>query len=188
MTPPIQEEKDSVAAMQAHIRSQVQKLAGLADTRGIELFSLLRMLMNLCEAIETKGLSEQGLSGPRWALLLRLFAEEKHGHSEGITPTSLSRCQGVSKNTISALLRGLEEQGLVQRTLDPEDYRLFRIQLTSAGRELIQSTAPKRIQHMNEMTSGLSDQECDQLIALLVKLYRSLQVTSKMFKIESHGG
>lgn len=178
-------EKDHVEVMQAHLRSQVRKLTGLADTRGIELFSLIRMLTHLCEAIETKKLGEKGLSGPRWALLLRLFAEEKHGNREGITPTSLSRYQFVSKNTISALLRGLEEQGLIQRALDAEDYRLFRIQLTPAGRELIQSTAPERIQQMNEMLAGLSDEECNQLIALLAKLYRSLLATSKMSAMES---
>jgi DNA-binding MarR family transcriptional regulator len=182
------EEKDVVAMMQAHIRSQVQELTGLADTRGIELFSLLRMVMNLCEVIETRLVGENGLSGPRWALLLRLFAEEKHGKREGITPTSLSRYRSVSKNTISALLRGLEEQGLIQRALDAEDYRLFRIQLTPAGRELVQSTAPERIRHMNEMLSGLSEEECEQLIALLAKLHRSLLTTLKASAAESRGG
>ena len=180
--------QDHFQMMQAHVRSQLRDLAGLDDTSGIELFLLMRMLTNLCEAIETQNLSDSEISGPRWGLLLRLFAEEQHGRQEGVTPTSLSRYQRVSKNTISALLRGLEEQRLVHRSLDTADRRRFRIQLTSAGRELVKSTAPSRVRCLDQMASGLSRSEREQLIALLVKLYRSLQAASKVPIIEPQGG
>jgi len=179
---------DHVEIMRAHMRSQMQNLTGLSDTSGIEVLSLIRMLTHLCEAVEARSCGENGLSRPRWGVLLRLLAEEKRGSPDGVTPTSLSRFQSVSKNTISALLRGLEEQGLVQRALDPADYRLFRIELTPAGRELIQSTAPKRIAHLNEMVSGLSASEREQLIVLLAKLYHSVLASSNISKTEFHGG
>jgi DNA-binding MarR family transcriptional regulator len=188
MSLPNEKEQDRVEMMQAHVRRQLQDLSGLDDTSGMELFRLMRMLTNLCEAIHTQNLGENDLSGPRWGLLLRLFAEERHGRQAGITPTSLSRCQRVHKNTISALLRGLEEQGLVQRSLDPDDRRRFRIQLTPAGRERVKSTAPQRIQHLNQMVSSLSGPERTQLIALLTKWYRSLLATSTTPTIEPQGG
>jgi DNA-binding MarR family transcriptional regulator len=174
--------------MQSHVRRQLRNLSGLADTSGIQLLSLIRLVTNLCDAIESRRSDECGLSGPRWGLLLRLMAEEEHGNQEGITPTSLSRYQSVSKNTISALLRGLEHQGLAQRALDPADYRLFRIQLTPAARELIQSTAPQRIECLNRMVSGLSEEERGQLMPLLGKLYLSLLATSDMSRTEFQGG
>jgi DNA-binding MarR family transcriptional regulator len=181
-------EQDHVQMMQSHIREQLQDLAGLDDTSGMELFGLMRMMMNLCEAIETQHLSENDLSGPRWGLLLRLFAEERHGREAGVTPSSLSRFQRVSRNTISALLRGLEAQGLVQRALDPVDRRCFRIRLTRAGRDLVKSTAPKRIRYLNHMVSGLSRPEREQLVALLAKLYRSLLAASNISSIGPQGG
>jgi DNA-binding MarR family transcriptional regulator len=181
-------EECRVRMMQAHLRRQLQDLSGLDDTSGIELFRLMRMVMNLCEAIETQNLGETDLSGPRWGLLLRLFAEERHCPETAITPTCLSRYQRVSRNTISALLRGLEEQGLVQRALDPADRRCFRIQLTPAGRELVKSTAPKRIHYLNHMVSGLSGTEREQLIALLARLYRSLLAASNISSIGPQGG
>lgn len=188
MSMPSEERRDHLQLMQAHLRQHMRELAGLEDTSGIELFGLMRMLTNLCEAIEAQHTSESDLSGPRWALLMRLFAEEQHGRAEGICPSSLSRYQRVSRNTISALVRGLEEQGLVQRALDAHDRRRFRIQLTAEGRELIRSTAPKRIQYLNRMVSGLSGPERQQLIDLLTKLYRSLLDASNMSHFAPQGG
>ena len=72
-----------------------------------------------------------------------LYVEEQRGKSLGLPPSYLSRCQDVTKNTISVLLRGLEDQGWIERTLDPDDRRVFRIRLTPAGRELIR-TRPRR--------------------------------------------
>jgi DNA-binding MarR family transcriptional regulator len=80
----------------------------------------------------------------------------------------------VSKNTISALLRGLEEQGLIQRTLDPQDRRLFRIRLSDYGRQVVQKEAPQRIRYLNKLASGISPEEQELLINLLAKLYRSI--------------
>lgn len=185
---PKEEEQDHIHMMQDHVREHVRELTGLEDTSGIELFGLMRMMMNLCEAIETEHLRELDVSGPRWGLLMRLFAEEQDGGVDGITPSSLSRFQRVSRNTISALLRGLEEQGLIQRALDRSDRRRFRIQLTAAGRQLLESTAPKRIEHLNRMVSGLSRAEREQLIALLSKLYRSLRAASQTTMAEAQGG
>ncbi len=185
MSLPSEGSHDPLQLMQAHLRQHMRELAGLEDTSGIELFGLMRMLMNLCEAIESQHLGDNELTAPRWGLLMRLFAEEQHGRDEGICPSSLSRFQRVSRNTISSLLRGLEEQGLVQRAIDAHDRRRFRIQLTAAGRELVQSTAPQRVQYLNHMVAGLSASERQQLIELLTKLYRSLVEASHIFYPES---
>jgi DNA-binding MarR family transcriptional regulator len=141
----------------------------------MEIAHLIRMIGN---QYETMGDQEAcpgggGLSAPRWALLMRLAAEEERGNHE-TTPTELSRSQNVTKNTISALLRGLEDQGFISRELDADDRRIFRIQLTPAGRELLRSTAPQRISQLNQFASHLSSGEQTQLIDLLGKLYCSL--------------
>jgi DNA-binding MarR family transcriptional regulator len=96
------------------------------------------------------------------------------GNGTGLTPTALSQTQRVSKNTISSLLRGLEAQGFIRRTLDADDLRTFRIQLTPAGRAYLRSTAPGRMEELNRFLSGLSLEEKGQLTALLEKLQRTL--------------
>jgi DNA-binding MarR family transcriptional regulator len=179
---------DRIQKVRSYIHSEMKDLMGLDDTGGIEVLSLIRMLMSLFEMAESQDQCKVELSGPRWGLLLRLMAEEKLGNQGGITPTSLSRFQGVSKNAISSLLRGLEEQGYIQRTLDPVDYRIFHIQLTPAGRELVTSTAPKRLAYLNQLVSGLSEEEREQMITLLMKLYRSVVVRSNLSELPVHGG
>ncbi|MCU0509862.1 MAG: MarR family transcriptional regulator [Anaerolineae bacterium] len=157
------------------VREMVQRLGGEVDPSGVEIGRLVRMICNLYETRIDDALREQGLSGPRWGLLLRMFAEEQRGHTGGMSPTHLSRCQNVSKNTISSLIGGLEEQGLVQRELDRTDKRVFRIHLTEEARHLVHSTAPEHIAFLNMLASGLTGEERDQLIALLEKLVLSLR-------------
>lgn len=183
-----QKSQERFEVVQAHVRSYLQALSGLSDTSGMELLGLMRLVLNVCEGLVAQQLGEDELSGPRWALLLHLLAEEQRGQQAGVTPTSLSRFQRVHKNTISALLRGLEEQGLVQRTLDAQDRRRFRIQLTPAGRERVRASAPLRIQCLNRLVAGLSPEEQAQLTALLGKLYRSLLPAASSCHRSSEGG
>ena len=133
----------------------VHKLFGGIDLTGLEMLRLVRITSNLYEVATDEQLEAAGLSGPRWRLLLRLHREEVGGDAGGMSPTHLSRCQNVSKNTISALLRGLEEQGLVERTLDPEDKRAFRIRLSEAGRQMVITTAPRHLAYLNELANAL---------------------------------
>jgi DNA-binding MarR family transcriptional regulator len=156
------------------IRSLVQSLVGDAGMTGLELFRWLHMVTNAYVGAADEHLRASGLSGPRWVLLLRLLAEERCGCGEGVSPTHLSQRQNVSKNTISVLLRGLEEQGLIERSLVPDDRRAFHIHLTDAGRALVEATAPEHIAFLNAVASSLTAEESAQLIGLLQKLYRPL--------------
>ena len=156
------------------IRRLLVDLAGGADPSGMDLVRLMRAVNNLIEAAIDERLSHAELSGPRWALLFRLYAEEQCGNIAGVLPTALSRFQQVSKNTISALLRGLEEQGLVERTLDRDDRRAFRIRLSDAGRNLLQQTAPAHVAFANTLTESLSEEERAGLRDLLEKLRSAL--------------
>ena len=156
------------------VREMVGDLAGDADPSGIEIVRLVRMVCNIYDARVDDALRESGLSGPRWRLLLRMLGEEKRRGLGGMSPTHLSRCQNVSKNTISSLIGGLEEQGLVERELDRVDKRVFRIHLTDAGRQAVLDTAPEHVAYLNSLAAGLSEDEREQLIGLLEKLHASL--------------
>jgi len=158
--------------MQAHLAQ-----LGITDARGVELMRLVKTLANAYESIMAERLRSEQLSAPRWRVLLRLFFEEQRGRLS-LSPTELSRSQQVSKNTISAHLRSLEEQGWIQRELDPQDRRKFRIRLTEAGRALVQETAPAHVAFLNRLAGGLSERETEQLLTLLCKLHDSLTAWS----------
>lgn len=165
--------------LREHLRSYVKNFFDLEDTSGIEIFSMIQILANLSENLGVQLGDDIELSGPRWRLMLRLLIEEKRGNAQGITPTALSHSQRVSKNTISALLRGLEDQGLIRRNLDAKDFRVFRIQLTDTGREWIIKSAPRRIEGLNRLLADLLPEEREQLAGLLMKLSHSMMAKSR---------
>jgi DNA-binding MarR family transcriptional regulator len=167
-----------------HIREQVLMLFGIEESSGMELFFLLQSVAHLSRMLDSKLGDDKELSGPRWRLLLRLLIEEHRGHSAGCTPTELSQSQFVGKNTISALLRGLEGQGLIQRTLDAADLRTFRIQLTQSGRDYLRGAAPARVENLNRLFSGLDREEQARFTALLERLRRSLLQYRPAWKAE----
>ncbi len=160
------------AALRAYLATQ-----GVSDTSGLELLRLVRAASYAYDAILTEQMRDAQLSGPRWRLLLHLLLAETHGHS-AVNPTQLSRYQRVSKNTISAHLRALEAQGLIERELDPDDRRQFRIRLSEAGRTLIERSTPEHMAFLNGLANELSPLERSTLTELLTRLLASLKVNA----------
>ena len=171
---PQDKKAQNFASMHAVWRKHFKEMTGGQDVRGIEIGGAIRMLANCYESALNQNAEFAELSGPRLAILIRLMGEDQLGNHEGINPTQISKYQHVSKNTISALLRGLEEQGLIERRLDSSDKRKFLIRITPAGQALVESTTPGRIEYMNHLASALSGDERSQLLELLEKLRSSL--------------
>ena len=112
------------------IRQKFVEMSGVENVRGIQLSTAIRRVSNLYEMIGNQMGNDETLSGPRLGILFRLYPGEiMHGES-GVTPTMLSHMQNVTKNTISSLVKGLEDQGLIRREIDPVDRRIYRLYLT----------------------------------------------------------
>ena len=168
--------------MKPQWREKIIELSGSPNIQGLEISGMIRRLANFYDAIFNLDINGAELTGPRLGILIRLYIDEQLGRTEGISPTSLSHVQNVSKNTISSLVRGLEDQGLVKRENDPDDHRIYRLQLTNTGRQLIVEQAPKHIAYLNTMTSDLTSEELAQLLQLLEKLLASLLANSNFIK------
>ncbi len=161
--------------MRAQIRQQVRSITGQeTHSTGVELAALIRFLANRYEALISQPWETGELSGARLGLLVRLLAEARRGETAGVSPTYLSQCMHVSKNTVSALLRGLEMQGLIERVLDPEDKRRFRIRLTPTGQALVETTTPQYITRLNAMLDIFTPDEVEQLLSLLTRLAEAM--------------
>jgi DNA-binding MarR family transcriptional regulator len=171
----INETLDQREQQRRQFSSQIQKAFQIENTRGVEIFSTIGRILHLGEMLDCQEPENQELSLPRWRIMLHLFMSEQFGNPDGLSPTQLSLSHQVSKNTISSLLRGLEEQGLIQRELDKNDLRAFRIRLTETGRKSILSSAPQRIERLNQMLDCLSEEETEQLSRILEKLRQSLR-------------
>jgi DNA-binding MarR family transcriptional regulator len=67
---------------------------------------------------------------------------------------------GISKGTLTGVVRTLESRGLVRRTGHPTDGRLVLLSLTEEGEALIQRIFPEFNAEESFVTGQLSDEEC----------------------------
>ena len=112
----------------------------------------------------TEALAPLGM-GPREFLLLRFVAA-----SAGQSQQALAERLGVPPSRMVALADDLEERGLVERRLDPEDRRVRGLHLTEKGAETLQRAAEVAIEYETKLCSTLEKGERDQLIDLLQKV------------------
>ena len=92
------------------------------------------------------------------------------GERSELNPSEISSRQGVSRNTMSAFIRSLEEEGMVERRLDPQDRRRFNISLTETGRDVVKQHMRTHLKSVDERFSALDDDEQLLLLTLLRKL------------------
>lgn len=75
------------------------------------------------------------------------------------TPSELAAAEQVRLPTISALVRGLEEDGLVRRAADPSDGRVVRLSATAKGRRILERGRERRLDNLEQLLETLSREE-----------------------------
>lgn len=75
--------------------------------------------------------------------------------------------------TISQMLKRLEADGLVVRSLDPSDLRRYRFDLTEKGKELLQESQKHMLASMERRLERLTPDQRDQFVGLLDILAQS---------------
>lgn len=146
--------------------AQRRGLTGLNGLRTcMELLSTARAIDRDC-AIR---LGSHGLSEGRFVLLFLL-----RDRTDGLAPHVLADRAGVTRGTITGLLDGLERDGLVRRTADPEDRRRVRVMLTTSGEAVTARAFQEHAGWIAGLIAGLSAEEQADLVRLLGKLRAGL--------------
>jgi DNA-binding MarR family transcriptional regulator len=111
---------------------------------------------------------ETGLSPARLSLLsVLVFGGPR-------TPSELAAAEQVRLPTISGLVRGLEDDGFVRRTPDPNDGRGYRITATAKGERLMRRARERRIENVLELLEPLDPRERRALAAAAEVLERAV--------------
>ena len=103
-----------------------------------------------------------GLRGADFAVIATLV---RVGHS--VSQTRLASELGLSAGSVSLRIDRLEQLGLARRHPDPDDGRGALVELTAHGRDLFEACAPEHLANANDLLSGLTGREREQLGALL---------------------
>jgi DNA-binding MarR family transcriptional regulator len=105
-----------------------------------------------------------GLTPPQ-AGLLRAIAI-----TPGQSQQALARHLRTQPSRVVAFVDDLEARGLVERLPNPQDRRLHALHLTAKGQELMRQVRRIALEHENELSAALDDEERRQLSALLQRL------------------
>lgn len=149
-------------------------LAAGANPRAVALGDQLRLIAHTLYQIGELSVTKTGVSFAKYRILVGLFFNEEVDDQCEMNPSQISKQQGTSRNTISALIRDLEEEGLIERSLDQHDRRKFNIQLTTAGRDLVREHISSHLHIIAACFDTLEDDEQQTLGRLLTKLSKGV--------------
>jgi DNA-binding MarR family transcriptional regulator len=97
------------------------------------------------------------------------------GPEQQLSPTRLFKGLMLSSAGITSRLDRLEHRGYVKRRRDPDDRRGVLVELTDAGREVLDKAVSANTGGEKELLSNLTKQEQKALADLLKKLLAGLE-------------
>lgn len=100
---------------------------------------------------------EKGLSRSMIGTLFHL------SHRDHAGVTDLGEHLGVSSAAASQMLERLVEEGLIQRSEDPDDRRMKQIILTDKGHQVKKEAINARLGWLEELTASFSGEEKEQI-------------------------
>lgn len=112
----------------------------------------------------SRGLAVDGLSASQFSAMKCLRIHGK------LAQRDIAKYILKSGGNITALVDNLEAEGYVQRDRDTTDRRIVYVSLTEKGEALFDSLYPGHLDRIREAMSGLTDDECQQLVTLLQKV------------------
>jgi DNA-binding MarR family transcriptional regulator len=97
------------------------------------------------------------------------------GPKQQLSPTRLFKGLMLSSAGITSRLDRLERRGYVKRRRDPNDRRGVLVELTDAGREVLDQAVSANTAREKELLANLTKQERNSLARLLKKLLAGLE-------------
>jgi len=163
----------------------VQSINPDISPQSVRLMGDWRRIGHALDQIGEASLSQSGLTEAQYLVLMSLYIHEQVENRAMLNPSEISKWRGTSRNTISSLIRGLEQDGLIARTLDESDRRKFNICLTENGRARVSQYAHKQFSAVAGCFNRLSLDEQETLGSLLGKLNHNLHAARAVLEEES---
>jgi MarR family transcriptional regulator for hemolysin len=152
----------AMAQAKAKTASRAQAPSGppAAEPIGRVLDSTAKLLSRAFD----QQLAEAGGTRPGWLILLAL-KQQRHR-----TQQDLAGTVGIEGPTLTHHLDAMEKAGLIERSRDPDDRRIVRVELTPAGEKLFLELAKAAMAFDQRLREGVSDRELDAVRRVLERL------------------
>ena len=114
-----------------------------------------------------------GLTMPEWRVMVHVARCEK------VSVREIHNCVNLEKPSVSRAVTKLVSAGLLAKTTSTQDQRLVEIELTKAGRRVLDELLPEALAVEASLMSALSPQEQAQLSDLMERLHAQLDITPR---------
>jgi len=124
---------------------------------------------HLCDQVLTRRLAALGLKTSEHEVLVNLLLYP------GSTQQQLGSHLFAAKSVVSSLVSKLEARGLLERSADERDARVWRLRLTRDGEKLARRALAVQIEVVTAMGEGSSAADNARLVASLDRVSAILQ-------------
>lgn len=139
-------------------------MPGEKNKMALELWEKLSRAYDKIKRVQSRQMFENKLTAPQFGVLEIL-------NKTGAVPLKkISEGMMVTGANITCVVDNLEKEGLVKRVPSKDDRRVILAELTSAGKNKVESIIPHYIENISSATSGLTESEQKELARLLTKL------------------
>jgi DNA-binding MarR family transcriptional regulator len=105
----------------------------------------------------------------QWAVLIRLWEQD------GRTQSQLSDETFRDRPTMSRILDGMQERGILEREVDPNDSRVRIVRLTRRGRALQKKLVPVVKGLVERVVEGIDEEDLITTRATLRKMFANVE-------------
>lgn len=126
--------------------------------------SLVKELVQTYQAFEsysTRHIKDMGLTMTQFDIVATL------GNQPPMTCKELGEKTLVSKGTMTGVIERLEAKGLIEKSLNGEDGRSYKIGLSKAGDKLFKKVFPEHVEYLRNAFGQLSKKELEQAVSVL---------------------
>lgn len=116
-------------------------------------------------------LQENGINmTPEQYLVMDILWDE-----QSISQQKIADIIKKDKNSVTKFIDSLEKNNLVCRTLDKNDRRINKIELTEQGLALKNEATEVAIKFMNDTIKGISEKDLDNFVKVLQQIINNLE-------------
>jgi len=133
-----------------------------------ELYESLKSIFLHIDNHEKAFLAQFGLNVPRFYVLMHV---EKNPGINYIVLSDLLLC---TKSNTTRIVRGMQEEGLISRQVDPTDRRSYQLTLTKAGHDLFNRVYPDYKKLVDRLMSMLDKAKLDEYLKASTEIENTL--------------
>jgi DNA-binding MarR family transcriptional regulator len=133
-----------------------------------------RLHQLVMDLIRVAGLLQDGTFAGERISMSQAFALHELDTDVPLSQQELAERLHLEKSTVSRLVAEMERKGLLVRERDPRNRRLYRLQVTDAGRALHSRIASELHEHFVRTVSMITAAERDALLTGLPALIRAM--------------